>query len=113
MAERKDPKLNFEEAMERINEERYLTAEHVRADALRRKVWIAEWHMPGCMSESRSYSTRKEDAIADACSMAEGEQGAPRGMRTALRRRGRFDSQSGLFGHCINTIECVTLGDLL
>lgn len=106
-------KLTFDEAMQRVNDERYLQAKHVRADALRRKVWIAEWHIPGCMSESRSYCTTKADAINAACSMAESEDGAPRGMRTALRLSGRFDSQSPMFGTCINTIERVTLADIL
>ena len=106
-------KLNFEDALQIINDERPLIAHHVRADALRRKVWIAEWHIPGCMSESRIYSTTKEDAINAACSMAESEDGAPRGMRTALRRTGRFDSDSPMFGRCVNTVECVTLADIL
>jgi hypothetical protein len=108
-----EPKLNFDEAMDRFYDGLYLKAKHVRADALRRKVWVAEWHIPGCMSESRTYCATKGDAIDAACIAAESEDGVPRGMRTALRKYGRFDSQSPMFGTCINTIECVTLADIL
>ncbi len=106
-------KINFDEALSRINDDRMVSFHEVRADALRRKVWVAEWHILGCMSESRSYCTTKDDAIDAACSMAESEDGVQHGMRTALRKYGRFDSQSAMYGTCINTIECVTLADIL
>ena len=106
-------KLTFDEALERIGDERHVSANDVRADALRRSVWVAEWHIPGCLSESFSVVTSKRDAIACALSMAESEEGPPRGMKTALQRSGRFDSNSPLFGTCVNTIEKRTLADLL
>ncbi len=111
---RNDPKLNFEEALDRIQDERYLEPKHVRADALSRKVWVAEWHIPGCMSESRSYCLTKADAINAVCRMAGDEMGdGPRGMKTALRKCGRFDCSTDLYGSVINTIERVTLADIL
>ena len=108
-------KLTFSETLERISEERYVSRDEVSARALRMFVWIAEWHIPGCISESRDYCTTKADAIDSACDMAntgpEGE--SPRGMRTALRKTGRFDSDSPLFGRVINTVERVQLCDIL
>jgi hypothetical protein len=106
-------KLTFDDALQLINDERSISADQVSARALSRVLWVAEWHLPGCMSESRAYCLTKRDAIESACQFAEGENGAPRGMATALRRFGRFDSQSPMFGTCINTIERVTLRDVI
>jgi hypothetical protein len=105
-------KLTFDEALERIGERPVAYAD-VQAKALQRIVWVAEWHLPGCLSETFVVLTTKRDAIASALNMAESEDGPPRGMKTALQRYGRFDSQSPMFGTCINTVEKRTLGDLL
>lgn len=108
-------KLSFSEVLERINDERSIDRAEVQSRALSQYLWVAEWHIPGCMSESRSYCTTKRDAIDSACEMANtGPDGqAPRGMRSALNRSGRFDSDSPLFGRVINTVERVQLRDLL
>lgn len=98
-------KLNFDEALERVSDGRYVDSSEVQTRALQRMVWVAEWHIPGCLSESFSICLSKADAIDSACSMSENENGAPRGMKTALRKYGRFDSQSPMFGTCVNTIE--------
>jgi hypothetical protein len=84
------PKLTFWEALERINDQRSVDANDVRADALRRSVWVAEWHIPGCLSESFSVHTTKRDALADALQMC----GNARGAATDLRRYGRTDKVS-------------------
>lgn len=107
------PKLTFDETLERINDQRRISRGEVQSRALARKVWVAEWHLPGCISESWSVCLTKREAIETACSFAAGEMGAPRGMATALRKGYRFDSDSPMFGHCISTIERRTLGDLL
>jgi hypothetical protein len=107
------PKLTFDEALERINDERCISRADVQARALERFIWVAEWHLPGCLSESQSYCLTKADAIEAACSMAENENGAPWGMKTQLSKYGRFDSQSPMFGRCINTVSRVRLADLL
>lgn len=106
-------KFSFADTLTLINEGRHVSADQIKASALKRKVWVAEWHLPGCLSESRAYCLTKADAIDSACSMAEGEDGIPRGMKTSLRKYGRFDSDSPMFGRCINTVECHTLADLL
>lgn len=106
-------KLDFEAALEKIGDDSPVAREDVRAAALRRKVWVAEWHLPGCLSESRSVCLTKDAAIEAACSMAQGEDGVPRGMVTALRRDGRFETDSPLYGTCVNTISCKTLADIL
>ena len=84
-------KLTFDEALEAIANERAIVASDVQARALRRKVWIAEWHIPGCLSESFSVCLTKAEAIESALSMAEGAEGAPRGMLSDLRKHGRSD----------------------
>lgn len=107
-------KLTFDEALDRIADERQVSAKDVQARALQRKVWVAEWHLPGCLSESHAVTDSKRNAIAIALEFAQGEDGrAPRGMRTALARSGRFDSSSPIYGSCINTVSCTTLRNLL
>ncbi len=106
-------KLSFDEALERLNDGRYVSAEDVSAKALGRVLWVSEWHIPGCLSESMIYSTTKCAAVDASLSMAEGENGFPRGMKTALVRNGRLDSNSPLYGRVINTIYKTTLGNLL
>ena len=70
------PKLTFDEALQRINDGCSVHSADVQARALRRRIWIAEWHLPGCLSESFSVYLTKSDAIESALSMAEGEDGA-------------------------------------
>ena len=106
-------RLDFEEVIEMLNDQQYVDTRNVQAGALKRKVYVAEWHMPGCMSESQSICVTKKDAIECACSFAEGENGIPRGMKAALAKSGRFDTDSVLYGRCINTVEKLTLSDLL
>lgn len=108
------PKLTFDEALERLNDQRSLTSDEVRADALRRMVWVAEWHLPGCLSESFAILTTKRDAIECALSMAEGHDGPPRGMRADLQRFGRSDrvSPDAWARGAITTIERRALSSL-
>lgn len=107
----REPKLDFDEALQRLNEERGLNRSEVQARALKRKVWVAEWHVPGCIPESASYSETKAAAVEDALGFAGDE--APRGMKTALEKYGRFDHRTDLYGDVITTVEQHTLGDLL
>ena len=108
-------KLTFDEAIERLNDDRSVSRAEVRADALDRVVWIAEWHLPGCLSESRSIVMTKADAIDAALSMAEGEDGPPHGMRADLLRWGRSDRQpaSAYVRGAITVVERCTLSELI
>jgi len=108
-------KLTFDEALQRIDDEYSVHRNDVQARALRRKVWIAEWHLPGCISESFSVCPTKSDAIECALSMAEGEAGAPRGMRADLQRHGRSNrtAPDAWARGAITTIERRTLADIL
>lgn len=108
-------KLSFYEALQAINDGQSLNYQDVQARALRRMVWVAEWHLPGCLSESFSVCTTKRDAIECALSMAEGELGAPRGMRADLQRYGRSDRTApDAWAHgAITTIERRTLADII
>jgi hypothetical protein len=111
----KEIKLTFDEALERINEERPVYAHEVLASALRRKVWVAEWHIPGCLSESRSYCLTKADAIEAAVDYAHspGIDDPPRGMKTALRKAGFCSHHTEMFGRVNTTVDRWILEDLL
>ena len=108
-------KLTFDEALERINDERSIDWRNVQARALSRYLWMSEWHLPGCMSESRGYSLTKKDAIENCLSMASGADGPPRGMLTDLRTYGRSDrtAPDAWARGAISTIERVCLRDIL
>lgn len=105
-------KLNFEEALERINDGLYVSRSNVLSTALSRKLWLAEWHLPGCLSESQCYCLTKSDAIESALFFAETENGPPRGMKTSLNKYGRFDGHSELYGDVITTVSQCRLSDI-
>lgn len=100
-------KLTFDEVMDRLADDRSIDIFEVSQRALQRKVWIAEWHIPGCLSESSSVCLTKNDAIETCLMYADN----PHGMKTALRKYGRFDSQSELYGTCVNTVSRQRLAD--
>lgn len=108
-------KLTFNDALQLINDERYVDADNVQSRALSRYLWVSEWHLPGCMSESRGYCLTKNDAIENCLSMAEGADGPPRGMLTDLRTYGRSDrtAPDAWARGAISTIERVQLRDIL
>ena len=102
-------KLTFEEALEDIGDGRFVKWQDVQARALKRKVWIAEWHLPGCLSESYDVCLSKADAIESALMMAD----SPRGMKTSLVKYGRFDCRTEMYGYVINTVSSRRLVDIL
>ena len=104
-------KLNFGEALEDINDGRYVDSNNVQTRALCRALWVAEWHLPGCLSESQSYCLTKADASESALSMAN----SPRGMQADLKRYGKSSrvSPDAWARGAITTVYRVTLGDLL
>ena len=108
------PKLSFDDALQAIADERRITAADVRADALRRVVWVAEWHVPGCLSESMEVCTSKRHAIEAALSFASGENGPPRGMRADLLRSGRSDrtAPDAYVSMAVTTVFRCTLAEL-
>ena len=106
-------KLSFDEALERISDGHHVQRSEIQARALSRVLWVAEWHLPGCLSESFSHCLTKRDAIEAACSMAETENGTPRGMVSALRSSGRFDCRTDMYGTVINTVSRCTLSEIL
>jgi hypothetical protein len=109
-------KLNFEDALQRINDGYPVSAAHVQSRALSRVFWVSEWHIPGCMSESHSFSLTKSDAIESALSFAADECGdAPRGMRADLIRYGRSDkvAKNAYVSMAITTIQRCTLREIL
>lgn len=79
-------KLTFDEALQALADERHVKADEVRADALRRYVWLMMYSAPGCLPDYRSVSPTKADAIDSAVFLYADD--APRGFITALRRNG-------------------------
>lgn len=104
-------KLNFDDAVSRLSDGFSVCAANVQTRALSRRVWVAEWHIPGCLSESFSVCTRKSDALQTALDMC----GNVRGAKSDLRKYGRTDkvSEDAYVRMAITTIERRTLGDLL
>lgn len=109
------PKMTFAEALEALADERHIRPEDVRTAALRRKVWIAEWHVPGCLSESQAICTTKAGAIDAALDMMSGGDGPPRGARADLTRYGSTDrvSPDAYVSMAITTVKQHTLSDIL
>lgn len=108
-------KLTFWEALQDLSEGLPVSASEVQARALHRRVWCAEWHLPGCISESWSIHSTKRDAIDAALSMAEGSDGPPRGMKSDLMRKGRSvrTSPDAWAREAITTIELRKLSEFL
>ena len=104
-------KLTFDEALELLGDHQSVDPADVQSRALARAVWVAEWHIPGCMSESSSICPTKRDAIECALDMC----GNVRGAATDLRRYGRTDrvAPDAYVGMAITTVEKHPLTDLL
>lgn len=104
-------KYTFEEALERVSDERSIDASEVQTRALQRKVWVAEWHIPGCLSESFSVCLTRADAIRQALEFCDNVRGAA----SELRKHGRTNrvSPDAYVSMAITTIEKRTLGDLM
>ena len=84
-------KMQFDEVMEKLNDGLRVNPADVAAAALRRRVWCVGIGQPGCLFDSFGIYTSKQDAIKGALFMADdGDNGAPRGMVTALKRSGVF-----------------------
>lgn len=107
-------KLSFDDAVQALNEQSHIRADDVQARALQRIVWVYEWHLPGCMSESFGIACSKRDAIAGCLSFAEGAEGPPRGMLSDLRRYGRSNrtAPDAWARGAVSTIERRRLADL-
>ena len=104
-------KLDFNDALERISDGRTVEAGEIQARALQRIVWVAEWHIPGCLSESFSIVTTKRDAISCALDMC----GNVRGALSDLRKYGRTDrvSPNAYVSMAITTVYRSKLGGIL
>ena len=96
------PKLSFD-ALEALANERRIDADDIDPRALQRMVWVAEWHIPGCLSESFSVCRTKADALETALGMC----GHARGARADLIRYGRTDrvSSDAYVSMAVTTIE--------
>ena len=103
-------KLTFDQALEDISDGRYIDANDVQTRALQRKIWVAEWHIPGFLSESFSVCLTKRDAIAQALEFC----GHVRGAKADLHRYEQTDrvSPDAYVSMATTTIDRRTLGDM-
>ncbi len=104
--------LDFDEVLEKLGDGMTVKRDEIPLHVLRRAVWVAEWHIPGCLSESWNVTTTKDSAIQSALSMAETENGPPRGMKSALRTHGTFLHLTPLYGSVYTTVKKMQLRDL-
>jgi hypothetical protein len=94
--------MTYDEALEILNGEG--DPKTIPKRLLNRKVWVSEWSIPGCLPEARDIHRTKADAIESALMYAEGEDGPPRGMLTALHRDGIFYCHSPIFGEVVTGV---------
>jgi hypothetical protein len=78
------PKLTYDEVLQALADEQFIKSEDVRADVLRRRVWLMMYSAPGCLPDHREVCTTKAQAIESAVTLYADD--APRGFATALRR---------------------------
>ena len=104
-------KLTFDEALQAINDQRNVDGNEVQARALQRKVWIAEWHIPGCLSESFDVCLTRASAIESALEFC----GHVRGAKADLQRHSRTDrvAPDAYVSMAVTTIYRTTLGGIL
>ena len=92
-------KLTFDEAMERLGDERTVDWHDVQARALSRKIWVSGNGSPGCLYDNGpNYHATKADAIASCAFTAEWNDDSPnpyRGLVTALRKYHGFTADTG------------------
>jgi hypothetical protein len=108
--------FTFAEVLEMLGDERFVSPRQVLPGALKRKVWIAEWHIPGCLSESSAICCTKAEAIEQALSFASDADGCPpRGMRADLLKFGSSSklAANAYVGMATTTISRATLADCL
>ena len=106
--------MRFDEALERIADGFTVHRDDVMVRDHHRKVWVAEWHLPGCLSESFFVCRTKRQALETALLFADtGDNTYPRGMRTHLTHYGHFQHRTPLYGQVVTTIEATTLNSLL
>ena len=104
-------KLTFDEALRNLDDQRSVDANNVQARALRRKLWIAEWHIPGCLSESVDYCLTRADAITQALGFC----GHARGAKSDLQRYGSTGrvAPDAYVSMATTTVSRTTLGSIL
>jgi len=102
-------KLTFDQALERIGDERSIERADVLASALKRKIWCGSWHAPGCMSDHNWTCETRAGCIDVAIQLY--AEDAPRGFISALKRDGIAGTDAQ--GYYRVSIERNTLADIL
>jgi hypothetical protein len=105
--------VNYEQALDLINQGAQVARADVQGRDLDRVIWVAEWHEPGCWSESVGYGASKADAISTALSFF-GED-IPRGALSDLRHHGRTHRviPGAYVSRAITTVSRTTLREVL
>jgi len=108
-------KLTFDEAMERIADDRPVKREDVQERALNRTVWRASNGIPGCLDDSFGlYETKRDaaDSLIDSFRHT-GDMAVPRGMVRALLGPGTTTSFAQPGEAYLFRVERMTLRDCL
>ena len=77
-------KLTFDDVLESLAYGCCIDPKDVRADVLKRNIWLMMYSAPGCLPDHREVCTTKAQAIESAVTLYADD--APRGFATALRR---------------------------
>jgi hypothetical protein len=94
--------------LDALNDGRIVKRDEVSARVLGARVYISGSGMPGCLYDyGPNYSRTKTAAIEDLLFAADSDEGAPRGMATALRRYGSFSHGYMRYEVSRDTLESV------
>ncbi len=102
------PKLDFDQILTALAEERPIKPADVRASVLRRRVWLMQYSAPGCLADHSEVCRTRRDALESAALLY--AEDAPRGFVTALRRNGIAPTDSS--GYYRVEVSCVRVQDL-
>lgn len=102
-------KLNFDEVLEKLANDRSVRDDEVLERAKSRRVVVASNGLPGCLSDSFAIYTTKADAIDHFVHMFNcSDEPMPAGMKTGLKKFGRFVKDGYIY-----RIEEQSLRDML
>ena len=77
-------KLDFDQALQLLADERPVNANEVRAEALNRSLYLMMYSAPGCLADHSEVCRTRADALGTARLLYADD--APRGFMAALRR---------------------------
>lgn len=83
--------LSLDQVIDRLADGHPVDRADVPDQLLKRKIWVAGIGQPGCLYDAGPYYCRsKRQAVELLLDIADDGEGAPRGMKTALKRDEEF-----------------------